>query len=52
MTEKKKKEEVVCRRCGKKIDTSKSYYQVTYDKREDAVDEYECSPCYLAHVNI
>ncbi|MCK4444970.1 MAG: hypothetical protein KAW09_10525 [Thermoplasmata archaeon] len=50
--EKKKKEDIFCERCGKKIDTSKSYYQVNYDKGENVVDKFECSPCYLAHVNI
>jgi hypothetical protein len=52
MTGKKKKEEIHCQRCGKKIDPSKSYYQVNYDKGENVVDKYECSPCYLGHVNI
>ncbi|MEE9224240.1 MAG: hypothetical protein V3U51_05775 [Thermoplasmata archaeon] len=49
---KKKKVEIVCERCGEKIDTKKSYYQINYDKGEDVIDRFECSPCYLAHVNI
>lgn len=52
MSGKEKKEEIVCQRCGKKIDPSKSYYQVSYDKGENVEDKYECSPCYLKHVNI
>jgi hypothetical protein len=52
MTEKKKKEAIHCERCGEEIDTTKSYYQVNYDKGENVVDKFECSPCYLSHVNI
>jgi C4-type Zn-finger protein len=52
MSPKKKKEEIHCERCGETIDTTKSYYQVNYDKGENVIDKFECSPCYLAHVNI